>query len=68
MIKKPKFKIGNKVFHITPESDCGVVLDVRFSYLTGLHEYYTTFAANTETLWYYEHELSDTKIYNSKTN
>lgn len=58
-----KFDIGERVFHITPESDCGVVIDIKYSYLTGLHEYLVTFGAHSESLWYYEHELSKNKVF-----
>lgn len=64
-MKKPKFNINDKVYHVTPESEVGVVLNIRFEYLTGLHEYFVTFSANADTLWYYEHELIDSKQFYS---
>lgn len=62
-MKVPKYNIGDRVFHITPESDPGVVLNIKYEYLTGLHEYLVTFSAQSESLWYYEHELSITKTF-----
>lgn len=62
-MKHPKFNINDRVYHITPESDCGVVIDIKYSYLTGLFEYHVTFSATLESLWYYEHELSATKTF-----
>lgn len=62
-MREKKYNIGDKVFHITPESDQGVVLNIKYDYLTKLHEYLVTFSAQSESLWYYEHELSTTKIF-----
>lgn len=62
-MSNPKYNIGDRVYHITPESDSGVVLNIRYDYLTKLHEYYVTFSAHNESLWYYEHELSQSKIF-----
>lgn len=60
-MRKPKFNIRDEVYHITPESPKGVVLDVRYSFLTGLYSYEVTFSAETASLEYQEHELSETK-------
>lgn len=60
--KEPKFKIAQPIYHITPESSEGFVLDVRYSYLTGLHEYVVAFN-HEASLTYYEHELSAHRTY-----
>lgn len=65
IMKESKFKVGDRVFHITEESDHGVVLDGRYSLLTGLWEYNVTFSPTQGEMWFYEHELSEHKIYNS---
>lgn len=62
-MKQKKFNIGEKVYHITPESDCGIITNIKYDYLTGLHEYQVTFAPQTDSLWYYEHELSKSRIF-----
>jgi heat shock protein HspQ len=63
-MKPPKFNIGSTVYHITPESDRGVVIDIKYSYLTNMNEYQVAFSFDKESLWYYEHELSNNKTFN----
>lgn len=62
-MKEPKYNISDKVYHITPESDCGVVINIKYDYLTKQHEYQVSFSPHTESLWYYEHELSVNKLF-----
>lgn len=57
----PKFKIQDKVYHVTPDSPEGIIIDIRYSFLTGVFEYQVAFSATEQSLWYYEHELSRTK-------
>lgn len=64
----PKYKIGDYVFHITPESNQGVIIDISYSYLTGLHQYRVSFSPDNEGLWYYEHELSNNRVYKIENN
>lgn len=61
-MNKPKFEIGQPVWHVTPESDQGVVLDVKYSYLTKTHEYIVA-TGMVVALTYFEHELSPHKIF-----
>ncbi len=61
---KPKYNIGDYVYHITPESDKGVVLDCIYSARKKEWEYLVTFGVNQESLMYYEDELTETKIFN----
>lgn len=67
-ISSPKYKIGDYVFHITPESDQGVIIDINYSYLTHLHQYRVSFSSEIESLWYYEHELSKNRVYKIENN
>ena len=62
-MRKPKFNIRDEVYHITPESPKGIVIDVRYSFLTGLYTYEVAFSAETASLEYQEHELTDHKIF-----
>ncbi len=59
----PKYNIGQSVYHVTPESDKGVVLDCIYSLRKNQWEYLVTFRANEQSLIYYEEELSENKIY-----
>lgn len=62
-MNKPKFNIGDRVYHVIPESNCGIVVNIRYEYLTGLHEYHVAFSETSESLWYYEHELQTSKTF-----
>jgi hypothetical protein len=62
-MRSPKYRIKDRVYHITVESDKGVVVDARYSLLTGLWEYQVAFSATLESLWYYEHELSENMVF-----
>ncbi|WP_019540555.1 hypothetical protein [Proteiniphilum acetatigenes] len=62
-MRNPKFNIGEKVYHITPDSDQGVVLDCRYSMREGSWSYIVTFGAEKEALLYYEDELSTSKTF-----
>lgn len=63
MILNPQFKIGDKVYHIIPESDFGIVLDASYSILNNRWRYIVTFGIKDSDYIYYEHELSKTKIF-----
>lgn len=60
---KPTYNISDKVYHITPESDIGIVIDASYSLLTGRWLYQVTFSPHAEALWYHTHELSESKIF-----
>lgn len=62
-MKKNKFNIGDKVYHITPESDQGVVLDCRYSIRENGWSYIVAFGAERESLLYYEDELNQSKTF-----
>ncbi len=63
LIIKPKFNILDEVYHITTESLKGIVIDCNYSMLDKRWTYEVTFGADTTTLIYEEHELSDVKVY-----
>jgi hypothetical protein len=57
-----KYNIGDRVYHITPESDIGVVIDWRYFASTERYSYYVVW--NTENRdWYVEQELSKNKVF-----
>lgn len=62
-MKSPAFKIGERVYHVTPESEQGVVLDCIYSMRKGTWMYIVTFGPDKEALSYYEDELSWTKMF-----
>ena len=57
----PEYNIGDRVFHIIPESTIGVVIDIRYIFSCRVFEYQVAFSENTESFWYHGHELSKTK-------
>lgn len=62
-IPEPRFKIMDEVYHITPESPKGLVLDVIYSFRTNLFEYVVTFSAERDSLVYTEQELTSNKVF-----
>ena len=62
-MREPFANIGDHVYHITPDSPRGVVVDVSYSYYTRTHIYLVTFSVEIEARWYTECELSKTKQY-----
>ena len=68
MIKPPRFNIGDRVYHITPESPEGIVIDAKYSLLTQSWEYQVTFGPFTESLWYYDIELMQNRTFNSSAH
>lgn len=62
-MKNPKYEIGERVYHITPESDPGIILDCRFSVRENAWSYLVTFSPEKESLLYYEDELTQSKIF-----
>jgi hypothetical protein len=57
-MKKPRFNIGDEVYHITPESDKAIVLDINYSYAFNVNTYTVGlgFGIQHECA---EHELND---------
>lgn len=63
-MNSPAYNIGDDVYHITPESPKGKVINITYHFLTKHFEYQVSFSAETISLWYYEHELQNHKSYN----
>lgn len=59
-----RFNIGDKVYHLKGESDVGFVVDARYTLLMNLWEYQVVFHHMEVSLWYYDHELSETPVFN----
>lgn len=59
-MKQPKYNIGDKVYHVTPESEQGMVLEAIYSLLHNRWLYRVTFGLRDNDYDYYEHELSET--------
>lgn len=49
MANNPKFSIGDKVYHVTPDSPQGVVYDVLYSYRYNHYTYVITWAIGENT-------------------
>jgi len=54
----PKFSIGQKVYHITPDSLQRVVIDWRYYAFGKYFEYFVTFGPEVANLWYFEDEIA----------
>jgi uncharacterized protein (UPF0303 family) len=60
----PIYELGQKVYHITPESDQGIIVDITYSVLKRTIQYNVVFGRHSEDdIWCYEQELSEGKIY-----
>jgi len=59
---KHEFNIGERIYHNTPESDEGLVLDVSYSKRYNQSKYMVVWNKNNED-WYLEDELIKNKIY-----
>lgn len=56
-IPDPKFQELEDVYHVTPESPKGVVIDINYNLRTRQFTYLVTFSATVPSLWYSEEEL-----------
>ncbi len=63
LVPDNKHNINDRVYHITPESPKGVVINAKYCLLTNDWEYQVSFSAGADSLWYYEHELSPHIVY-----
>ena len=61
-IPQPAYNISQEVYHITPESPKGFVINAKYELLTGLWEYEVAFGIG-EALIYREHELQLSKTF-----
>ena len=62
VVVRPMFKEGQKVWHVAPDSETGVVIDWSYRYSTGLI-YYTVALGFDKEVQCLENELSITKTY-----
>lgn len=53
-----KFNIGDAVYHVTPESDKGIVIEIVYMFSTRTYVYTVATSWNTEYTCQ-EHELTD---------
>lgn len=56
-ITEPKFTIKDEVYHTTPGSSKGIVLDIAYYFSVKQYKYYVTFGINNDA-WCVEEELS----------
>ena len=62
MIKEPQYKIGDKVYHNTPDSDQGIITSITYDYKSKTHSYLVSLSLS-KSEWCEEIELTDTKIF-----
>lgn len=55
--------INDRVYHILPDSESGVVINISYLFAERMYKYQVAFCAMEESLWYFEHELTTTKNY-----
>ena len=58
---KNKYNRGDKVYHITPDSPQGIILDIRYYFRNKTYEYLVYWSHN-ENGYYWEEELDETKV------
>lgn len=61
-MRPPKFKIGEVVYHVTPDSPKGFILNAKYDLLDDKWEYEVAFGIQ-EALIYHEHELQLNKTF-----
>ena len=62
VVKTPKFQIGDRVYHVTKESEQGVVLDATYSLRANNWLYEVSFSPGFECSLY-EDEISESKVF-----
>jgi hypothetical protein len=62
-MRQNRYNINDRVYHVTPESPVGVVIDGTCSLRTGNWVYQVAWGVEGEPRWYYENELSINKTY-----
>lgn len=59
-----KFNIGQYIYHKTPDSDKGIIIDIHFSVLNGRAQYIVAFGSEADAeARYEEFELSPDKLF-----
>jgi len=61
-IEEPKFELNQTVYHITPESEAGVIVNILYDFVLKKFSYNVTIGWERE-VWCGEEELSETKIF-----
>ena len=60
----PIFKINQEVYHITPYSDKGIIVDINYCVRTKQISYNVLFGRSIEdNIWCHEYELSENKVF-----
>lgn len=57
-----KFQIGQEVYHRSPDSDRGIIIDINYSYRTKLYKYLVSLSVD-KSEWCDELELSESKVF-----
>mgnify|MGYP006879606773 CR=1 FL=1 len=59
-----QYKLGQFIYHNTPESNKGIIIDITYSILTRLVMYKVAFGRGVDDeVLCYEHELTETKTF-----
>ena len=61
-MKSPKYSIGDMVYHVTPNSDSGIIVDIIYSYMNSRHTYLIAVGWGGEYVCE-EYELTIDKIF-----
>ena len=57
---EPKYKIDQEIYHITPESTKGIIVDINYNVRTNQISYNVLFGRGMEdNLWCFEYELCE---------
>ena len=63
-VYNPKYKIGQHVFHNTPESDKGIIINIAHDFASNSVQYEIAFGRRAEdNVWCNEVELSESKVF-----
>ena len=62
VVKTPKFQIGDRIYHVTKESEQGVVINAKYFLRTGNWIYEVSFSPGFECDLY-EDEISESKVF-----
>lgn len=63
-VYKPKYQIGQHIFHATPESDKGIIVNINHDFVSNVIKYEVAFGRRAEdNIWCDEVELSESKIF-----
>ena len=63
-IREPIYNIADEVYHKTPESGKGIIIDINYSLLTRMYKYNVVFGrAPEDDVWCFGHELCNNQTY-----